>query len=151
MKILVSSCLLGNSVRWNGANKECDLITRWANELGLEIVPICPEDDLFGTPRGPIRLIQIGEKIEYNLGSTDVYEELKSRVESVYEENKDAAGFIGVYGSPTCGMSVGVKNKGGFTRGLMHINSPLPTTEVGHFRNERSRNVFLKKIMKKDA
>ena len=49
---------------WNGANKECDLITRWANELGLEIVPICPEDDLFGTPRGPIRLIQIGEKIE---------------------------------------------------------------------------------------
>tara|TARA_Y100001958_G_C21118407_1_gene463241 strand:+ start:343 stop:798 length:456 start_codon:yes stop_codon:yes gene_type:complete len=150
MKILVSACLLGSNVRWNGANKRCEIIMNWADEIGAEIVPVCPENDLYGTPRGPIRLIQIDEKIEYNLGGRDVYEELKLRVDSIYEENKDAVGFIGIYGSPTCAISVGVKNKGGFTRGLMHANPPVPTTEIAHFRNENSRNAFLKKIINKD-
>lgn len=41
--VLVSSCLLGESVRYNGGDKRCDhhVLQRWLNEG--RVVPICPE------------------------------------------------------------------------------------------------------------
>ena len=97
------------------------------------------------------KIIQIEDKIEYNLGQEDVYPELKEKVDEIQSRYNDASGFIGIFGSPTCGIGVGVKNKGGFTRGLMHVNSPFPTTEIGHFKNLNSRKVFLEKIRKEDT
>ena len=98
MKILVSACLLGNNVRWNGANKKCDTIMNWADEIGAEIVPVCPENDLYGTPRGPIRLVQINEKIEYNLGGRDVHRSLQilwkcpRKFENILKLSKEISG-----------------------------------------------------------
>lgn len=151
MKILVSACLLGSMVRWNNSSKKCTFLEEWARNNQVELIPICPEDEAFGTPRKPIKLIQIEDKIEYNLGQEDVYPELKEKVDEIQSRYNDASGFIGIFGSPTCGIGVGVKNKGGFTRGLMHVNSPFPTTEIGHFKNLNSRKVFLEKIRKEDT
>jgi uncharacterized protein YbbK (DUF523 family) len=42
-KVLVSSCLLGDPVRYNGADKRCDheILRRWLREG--RVVPVCPE------------------------------------------------------------------------------------------------------------
>ena len=42
-KILVSACLLGDPVRYNGAHKRCDddILRRWIAEG--RVVPVCPE------------------------------------------------------------------------------------------------------------
>ena len=36
MKILISSCVYGNDVRWNGSNRRCQHIHDWAKEHGYE-------------------------------------------------------------------------------------------------------------------
>ncbi|EPC01561.1 hypothetical protein L861_16955 [Litchfieldella anticariensis FP35 = DSM 16096] len=58
-KILISACLLGNPVRYNGSSKEIDhpLLAQWQREGRL--VPICPE--VVGgmpTPRPPAEIEQ---------------------------------------------------------------------------------------------
>jgi len=43
IKVMVSSCLLGEKVRWDGRDRLCDqeILAEWAKEGRL--VPICPE------------------------------------------------------------------------------------------------------------
>ena len=56
-KILVSACLLGSPVRYNGSDRlvEHSLIARW-REQG-RIVPLCPEVAAgFPTPRPPAEI-----------------------------------------------------------------------------------------------
>lgn len=146
MKILVSACLLGENVRWNGANKESRKLIEWAEENNVQLEPVCPEDELFGTPRQPIRLIQIDDKISALVGEKDVIEDLVSKSEEIHLRHHDAVGFIGISGSPSCGISVGVKKMGGMTKGTMHSTSKIPTTEIGHFKNVKSQEAFLNRI-----
>ncbi|MDJ0943678.1 MAG: DUF523 domain-containing protein [Kiloniellales bacterium] len=57
-RILVSACLLGQPVRYDGRAKEIRdaLLTRWRGEGRL--VPICPEVGAgFGTPRPPAEIM----------------------------------------------------------------------------------------------
>ena len=121
----------------------------WANEMGFELVPVCPENELFGTPRKPIRLIQIGDKRSAMMGQEDVMEKMRQKAEDIYVRHSEAVGFIGIYNSPSCGISVGVKNLGKTVKGSMHENSPVPTTEIGHLKKQSSREVFKKRIEKK--
>ena len=46
MKILISACVYGEDVRWNGSNRHHQHIHDWAEEHGYELVPICPENEL---------------------------------------------------------------------------------------------------------
>ncbi|WP_206539987.1 DUF523 domain-containing protein [Ruegeria sp. ANG-R] len=58
-RILVSSCLLGQPVRYNGTdkpNEHADVLTRWAREERL--IPFCPEVAVgFPTPRPPAEIV----------------------------------------------------------------------------------------------
>ncbi len=61
-RILVSSCLLGRKVRYNGSDKAVgdDRLTLWRDEGRL--VPFCPELAAgFGTPRPPAELVGGGD------------------------------------------------------------------------------------------
>ena len=58
MKILISACVFGKNVRWNATNRSSDEVKQWADSNGYELVPVCPENELFGTPRKSIRLRQ---------------------------------------------------------------------------------------------
>ena len=60
MKILVSSCLLGENCKYNGGNNYNENIIEFLK--GHEVVPVCPEQ-LAGlsTPRKPMEIL--GEKI----------------------------------------------------------------------------------------
>ncbi len=69
MKIAVSSCLLGEKIRFDGGHKHDHFIT---DNLGAyaEFIPFCPEHLAFGTPRPTIRLVKEDEKIKVQSSKT---------------------------------------------------------------------------------
>ena len=148
MKILVSACVMGQDVRWNGANKHCEDLSVWASKHGFELIPVCPEDFLFGTPRQPIRMIYEDQKITAKMGERDVLPILSDCCEQIHKDHNDAVGFIGISGSPSCGVSVGVKNLGNFVKGQMHSHATIPSTEISQMRTEVQRDIFYKRVMK---
>ena len=149
MKVLISACVWGDDVRWNGTNRVYYDLHSWAEEHGIELVPVCPENELFGTPRKPIRLEQVGDDgIAGWMGGKDVYRDLVDKAFEITERHSDAVGFIGIAGSPSCGISVGVKNRGSTMKAPMHMQSMFPTTEVNSLRTEPNRKLFLERIKK---
>ena len=148
MKILISSCLLGNEVRWNGAQKLNKKLLIWCEENNIELVPVCPENELFGTPRAPIRLVQIGEKTRAVMSSKDVTDQLDEKCAEIFSLYPEAAGFIGIRGSPSCGISVGVKNAGKRTKGYMHKVAKIPTVDSNQLKKETQRVIFLKRLQR---
>lgn len=148
MKILISSCVFGKSVRWNGCNKKDSKIKEWAHKHGFELVPVCPEHELFGTPRRPIRLEDYDDEVRAIMGREDVTEELKTRASEIRSRYKDVVGFIGIAKSPTCSQSAGVRKVGKTVKGPMHDDAPFPTTEINKMRTSRGRMHFLERIVK---
>ena len=148
MKILVSACVLGQNVRWNGKNKEDKNIRAWAKKHGFEIVSVCPEHDLFGTPRRPIRLEDYDGEVRAIMGREDVTDKLEAAAKRIRCRYKDVVGFIGVARSPTCSHSAGVHKAGKFVKGAMHEGAPFPTTEINSMRTARGRTEFLDRIVK---
>ena len=118
LKVLVSSCVLGNPVRWNNSSRKYDFLVEWAEENDIELVPVCPETELLGVPRRPIRMIQIGSLVKAFAGEEEVYESLERVCSKMLKENPEVCGFIGLANSPTCGMSG--REKELTIRGAMH-------------------------------
>jgi uncharacterized protein YbbK (DUF523 family) len=55
----ISSCLLGEEVRFDGGHKRDAYVNGTLSEY-FELVPVCPEVAIgLGTPREPIRLVRI--------------------------------------------------------------------------------------------
>ncbi len=148
MKVLISSCVLGNPVRWNGANKKSDFIQDWAQDNNITLIPVCPEQRLLGVPRRPIRMTQNGPVVEAWAGDEEVYDSLEDTSRSILNEHPDLCGFIGLANSPTCGMSAGVRKRGATIRGAMHRVTDVPTCEVNQLRDERGRENFLNRLKK---
>jgi uncharacterized protein YbbK (DUF523 family) len=60
IKIGVSSCLLGEQVRFDGGHKRSDFIVDTLGSF-VEFVPVCPEMEIgLGTPRETLRLVHDG-------------------------------------------------------------------------------------------
>ena len=148
MKILNSSCLMGEKVRWNGAQKLNEDLISWCRENGIELIPVCPEDELFGTPRSTINLVQIEDKTESVMGSEIITEVLREKSIEIFERNPEAVGFIGMFGSPSCGISIGVKKAGKFSKGMMHKVSKVPTDDSRQMKNPSRRDIFLERVKK---
>jgi uncharacterized protein YbbK (DUF523 family) len=63
LRVGVSSCLLGENVRWDGGHKRDRFLT---DELGPFVlwVPVCPEVEVgLGTPRPTLRLVRRGDDV----------------------------------------------------------------------------------------
>lgn len=121
--IAISSCLLGNPVRYDGQDKRHSLVLETLGEL-VEWLAICPEMDAgLGVPRPPVELVQIGSGIKV-LGrdnkDLDVSADLRSaalRLEALVHSakyNDNLCGFIWQSRSPSCGLgSTALKNQAG--------------------------------------
>tara|TARA_Y100001973_G_C5092156_1_gene278084 strand:- start:102 stop:569 length:468 start_codon:yes stop_codon:yes gene_type:complete len=151
MKILISACVYGKSVRWNGDNRYDSEIKQWALDNNFELIPVCPENELFGTPRTPIRLRAVGGEIKAFAGKTEVYSLLKNKSKDIYGRFEDVVGFIGIARSPTCGISAGVKDLGSTIKAPMHQVFDCPTTEINSMRTKRNRQKFLERIKKYES
>tara|TARA_R100001460_G_scaffold86873_1_gene128314 strand:+ start:1028 stop:1480 length:453 start_codon:yes stop_codon:yes gene_type:complete len=148
MKILISACVYGKDVRWNGSNRRDDDIKTWAKTNGFELVPVCPENELFGTPRKAIRLRAVDGEIKGFAGKDEIYGHLKDKCQEISKRHQDAVGFIGISNSPSCGLSTGVKDLGSTIKAPMHQSLDCPTTEISSMRSEKNRDLFLQRIKK---
>ena len=139
---------MGNNVRWNGTNKKAQDLKDWAKKNSIDLIPVCPEDELFGTPRSPIRLMQVEDRTVADMKGVDVMASLDSKCTDIFTRYPDAAGFIGISRSPSCGISVGVKFLGRTIKGSMHKTTSIPTVEYNQIRNDKGKHDFLRRVVK---
>ena len=151
MKILISSCVYGNDVRWNGTNRRHQEIHEWAKANGFELVPVCPEDELFGTPRSTIRLRAVDGEIKAFAGKKEIYSQLQDKSQEIASRYRNVVGFIGISRSPTCGLSAGVKDLGRTIKAPMHQSLDCPTTEISSMNTEGNRQIFLERVRKYES
>jgi uncharacterized protein YbbK (DUF523 family) len=106
IKLAVSSCLLGEAVRYDGTDKHTRFITeQLANEYNL--ISLCPEMAVgMGVPRPAIQLVDNGNGIQA-LGvdnpSTNMTWPLTEYGESIVALHADLCGYIFKKNSPSCG------------------------------------------------
>jgi uncharacterized protein YbgA (DUF1722 family)/uncharacterized protein YbbK (DUF523 family) len=159
-KIGISSCLLGNPVRWNAGHKLDRFLT---NTLGqfVEYVPVCPEVEAgFGVPRESVRLVGNPENprmITFK-SKTDLTDQMKrwakKRVKEL--EKEDLCGFIFKSDSPSSGMirvkvysEKGMPRKVGvgmFARAFMDHFPRIPVEDDGRLHNPVIRENFIERI-----
>lgn len=121
MRIAVSSCLLGNKVRFDSGHKHDRFIT---DELGqyAEFVPFCPEDLAFGHPRPSIRIVRTDEGgiVQSNRDGADLTTPLMHASDAELErvKAKPISAIIFKSKSPSCGLgSAKVYLPNGFAEG----------------------------------
>lgn len=129
----ISSCLLGEQVRFDGGHKNNPYINQ---TLGLyfNFKPFCPEVDIgLGTPREPIRLVVeedsvrcIGTKTK----SLDVTEQLIDSANKQQQWQQEIFGYILKKDSPSCGME----------RVKQYRNGSVERTGIGIYANQMMRN-----------
>lgn len=161
IKIGISSCLLGNEVRWNGGHARDCYIT---DILGphFDFVPVCPEVECgFGVPRETMRLV--GDinaprlvTTRTNVDHTDrMLGWARRRVRELEKEN--LCGFIFKKDSPSSGMTrVKVftdknqpvkKGVGLFARAFMDHFPLLPVEEDERLHDPMIRENFIDRIL----
>jgi FdhD protein len=112
-RIGISSCLLGERVRYNGDHKRDAWIV---DVLGpqVEWVPVCPEVEAgFGTPREPISLVRLSGRVAAVTNDTrrDLTEALRDFAGRRVRELEGAGldGYVLKADSPSCGPEVRLK------------------------------------------
>lgn len=103
-KIAISACLLGEKCRYDATdNKNVKLLAKLEN---CELVPFCPEDHAFGSPRPTMDLIQTeeGQKAISNETGEDLSEPIKQYASAFFDNHTDIDLFIGKDRSPSCGV-----------------------------------------------
>ena len=107
IRIGISSCLLGQAVRYDGGHKHNGYITESLGQF-FEFVPFCPEVAIgLGVPRPPIHLVasKHGTRARgVRDGSLDMTEQLVGYAKKVAPTLADVSGYILKKGSPSCGM-----------------------------------------------
>jgi uncharacterized protein YbgA (DUF1722 family)/uncharacterized protein YbbK (DUF523 family) len=159
IQIGISSCLLGQKVRFDGGHKNsyyCDVTLR----DHVEFVPVCPEMAIgLGTPRKSIRQVRDGEivLIQSSDGSVDVTDKLNDYSHTKVAELNFLGGYILCAKSPTCGMErvseykIGTNNAsksgvGAFAKVLMDTYPHLPVEEEGRLNDLVIRENFITRL-----
>ncbi|MFT7486101.1 MAG: hypothetical protein ACI9F9_001954 [Candidatus Paceibacteria bacterium] len=160
LRLGVSTCLLGESVRYDGGHAQDrfvkDTLGQW-----FEYVPVCPEVDVgMGTPRATIRLVQEDQGVRLVAPSTG--EDFTERMQN-YSEGKvaelmklDLDGYILKKSSPSCGMErirvylnempARRDESGLFAAKLMERWPALPVEEEGRLNDPILRENFIERV-----
>ncbi|MDH3214321.1 MAG: DUF523 domain-containing protein, partial [Myxococcales bacterium] len=109
LRLGVSSCLLGNEVRFDGGHKRDRFVTDLLGRF-VEWVPVCPEVEVgMGTPRPALRLVVDGDgvrMVEIRSGrdhTRPMQRYSARRVRAL--RGLDLCGYILKKDSPSCGMA----------------------------------------------
>ncbi|MGD8710625.1 MAG: DUF523 and DUF1722 domain-containing protein [Ectothiorhodospiraceae bacterium] len=159
IRVGVSSCLLGEQVRFDSGHKRDRFVADRLAEY-FELVPVCPEVAIgLGIPRQPIRLVgspedprAVGTRDE----SLDVTDRLADFGRRMAGELSDISGYILKSKSPSCGMErVKVYGRGGspskngrgiYAAEIMKANPMLPVEEEGRLNDPVLRENFLERV-----
>jgi len=160
MKLGISSCLIGNLCRYDGAHSKDAFVFNILQKY-FEIVPYCPEDMIFGSPRETIRLVKDNGSIKVTTsdGSKDVTKKLDDISITCAKQiaKDDICGFILKSKSPTCGMErvkvyqeksgLSVKDGVGlFAKRIKEFYPYLPLEEEGRLNDPWLKENFLMQI-----
>ena len=160
IRLGVSSCLLGEKVRFDGGHKLDHFLTDTLGRF-VEYVPVCPEVEVgLPTPRETLRLVGEPEspRLVFTKSGEDITERMTAwaRERVVALEKEDLCGFIFKSKSPSSGMERvklydrnGVPNKQGvglFARAFMEHFPLLPVEEDGRLHDPRLRENFIEII-----
>jgi uncharacterized protein YbgA (DUF1722 family)/uncharacterized protein YbbK (DUF523 family) len=160
VRIGISSCLLGERVRFDGNHKR-DVFLVEVFGRHVTWVPVCPEVEMgLGVPRETMRLERCGQEIRLVTPKTraDHTDRLRTfaaqRLTSLSQER--LCGYILKKDSPSCGMervrlypSNGVPNRSGqglFATALMQRFPHLPVEEEGRMQDPRLRENFVTRV-----
>lgn len=160
VRIGVSSCLLGQRVRFDGGHKRHDFLV---DTLGprVEFVAVCPEVELgLGTPRQTLRLIRSGDQVRMIMADGHDYTRaMQTYARRRVEQLKDEAlsGYVLKKDSPSCGM-VRVKvydqhgspsrtGRGLYAEALLERWPHLPVEEEGRLQDGALRENFLERVV----
>lgn len=161
IKIGVSSCLIGEKVRWNGDHQKNryvkDILSKY-----FEYVPVCPEVEVgMGIPRETVALYGETEKPKMisQKTKTDWTSKMnryaKDRIKELADEN--LCGYIFKSRSPSCGLSrIPVydevdKSKARHRSGLfsnlfIKANPLIPTEDEGRLTDPGFRENFIVRV-----
>jgi uncharacterized protein YbgA (DUF1722 family)/uncharacterized protein YbbK (DUF523 family) len=160
IKLGVSSCLLGEAVRYNGGHSRDRFITDTLSRF-VEFIPVCPEVECgFPVPREAFRLVGDPETPRFMTSRTgqDHTERMRTwSAEKVIElEKEDLCGFIFRKSSPSSGMR-GVKvytekgtpsrrGVGMFARAFMEHFPLIPVEDDGRLHDPKLRENFIESV-----
>ncbi len=159
LKLGVSSCLLGEEVRFDHGHKLDAYITGTLGRF-FEFISICPEIGVgLGTPRPPIRLEGDDPERPRLIGvkdkSIDVTDAMEDFSERQIRALSDISGYILKSKSPSCGMErvkvYGDDNRvrrssGLFARELIRAHPLLPVEEETRLGDPNLRDNFLERV-----
>ncbi len=163
MQIAVSSCLLGERIRFDGGHKHDRFITGGLGDFA-QFVPFCPEHLAFGTPRPTIRLVHGEEGVEVHSSKSrdNLTEELMVTSNDELSRLKKAPirGIIFKSKSPSCGLKSAVvyrtngyaegKDDGVFAKLCREHFPLLPMEEEGRLNDPWLRENFVMQLFAYD-
>jgi len=162
VRLGISSCLLGQEVRYDGGHKR-DVFLIETLGRHVEWVPVCPEIEAgMGVPREPIRLERVAGRdairVRAPRSGTDWTEALTTTVRQRVEAlaAMDLSGYVLKSKSPTCGLfRVRVwhdadqpdrDGTGVFAAELQRRLPQLPLEEEGRLLDARLRENFIERV-----
>jgi uncharacterized protein YbgA (DUF1722 family)/uncharacterized protein YbbK (DUF523 family) len=160
IKVGISSCLLGDKVRWDAGHKRDRYIT---DILGayFSFIPVCPETEVgMGVPRESVRLVgdissprMVGNKTGEDWTGR-MREYLRKRIKQL--ERYNFSGYILKKDSPSCGMErvrvyqksgIPLKQGRGLFGGALVDHFPhLPIEEEGRLNDPALRENFIVRV-----
>jgi uncharacterized protein YbgA (DUF1722 family)/uncharacterized protein YbbK (DUF523 family) len=156
IRIGISSCLLGEKVRFDGGHKRNEYITKILSPF-VTFVPVCPEMEMgLGAPRETLRierdrLVTTKTGIDHTAGMTRY---ARRRVADLRRE--DLSGYVFKKDSPSCGLfrvrvydgdrAPSRTGRGLFAKALTDALPLLPVEEEGRLNDPRLRENFLERV-----
>lgn len=160
IRIGISSCLLGEQVRFDGGHKRDHFLVKVFGSY-VEWVPVCPEVEIgLGVPRETIRLESKSGLVQLVApkSQTDHTKTMRTWARSRLKElvREDLSGYVLKSKSPSCGMErVPVydengmpqkKGRGLFAEELLSRFGNLPVEEEGRLNDPVLRENFIERV-----
>lgn len=154
----ISSCLLGQPVRYDGGHKSDAYIIGTLSQY-FEFQAFCPEVAIgMGVPRPTIQLVKVNNQVR-GVGTKnpdlDVTRPLQDYAHAQLSAQSELCGYILKKDSPSCGMErVKVYVSGqpqktgvGLYAEVLMVNNPLlPVEEEGRLGDSRLRENFIQRV-----
>ena len=103
-KIAISACLLGQKCRYDATDNKNEILLEQLKDT--QLIPFCPEDAAFGTPRPTMDLVETpqGQQAISNLNGEDLSTPIIQYATLFFNTHPDIDLLIGKDRSPSCGV-----------------------------------------------
>lgn len=158
-RVGVSSCLLGETVRFDAGHKRDRFLTDRLAPF-VEFVPRCPEIAIgLGVPREPIRLVRMSDETDARglRSGQAVGERLRRYGREQGDALGDLSGYVFKSKSPSCGLhrvavcgedgkGTGARTRGLYAAAITAALPWLPVEEEGRLNDSGLRDNFLVRV-----